>query len=330
MEQNRASTGKIIFWLLLVVFLWLGISHFTETKHILDVLLSGKWYWIAGSILLQLLFYPVYASFLQTALRVFDIHCKQKRLLPIYIASKFTDVALPIAFLGKIALFIRNRGKNVQILDMGLAMFFVYYLEVAAFSIFALIVFLILVIAGKPLTFIYISLLILLLIVSLVTLLLIRTAIFKKPLNHPIRWVIKVIAKLFRQGNIDLDQIAKISLEVGSKLENNNKLILPSFERIFWSQLINLITFAFVYLAFANRLSMLGILAGYVSGLLFTIISITPQGVGVAEAVMITTLHSFGIDISEAAVITLAYRGILYWLPLFPGFYFFSHLELRK
>jgi len=182
---------------------------------------------------------------------------------------------------------------------------------------------------GEPRSYLLITLLILAAVVLTFTLLIVKTALSAKPFNKYFVWVIKRVAKMAGQKTVDMNEVRGIFNEVGKDLRDGGKRIGPAFGLSVTLHLINIVTFAFIYLAFAGDFNILAILAGYVAGLLFTVVSITPQGVGVAETVMVTTLHSFGMDISVAAVITLAYRGLLYWLPLFPGFYYFSRLELK-
>lgn len=42
-----------IFWLLLVGFLWVIISRFTEIEKLVKTLTGGLWYWIIAAALIQ-------------------------------------------------------------------------------------------------------------------------------------------------------------------------------------------------------------------------------------------------------------------------------------
>jgi uncharacterized protein (TIRG00374 family) len=89
-------------------------------------------------------------------------------------------------------------------------------------------------------------------------------------------------------------------------------------------------------LSLANKILMMGILVccflafdvsftagtivgGFAIGYLFLIVSPTPSGVGVVEGVMPLALRTLGVNFSEAVIITLAYRGVTFWLPLAVG-----------
>lgn len=330
-KKSKLAIGKIIFWIFIIVFLWLVFTHFAQTKQIVMVLSHGKWYWIILAVILQFFYYPFYSHFIEYIFNMFRVRMTSKEILPIYIASKFTDVALPIATVGKAAIFIRNGHRHkILPLNIGIGIGFVILFEITAFILISLATIVLLYLFGHSATFLLISLLILTGAVGLAVIFLIRRAVYELPPNHFVLWIIKIVARVAGQGKMKTEELEDVFLEIGQDLKANVRKIQPAIYRALTAHLMNLVTFAFIYLAFAGHFNFLAIIAGYVAGLLFTIVSITPQGVGVAETIMVTTLHGFGLDIPTAAVITLAYRGLLYWLPLFAGFYVFSRLELRS
>lgn len=329
--KKHFISGRLIFFILVIVFVWIAFSYFGQTKEILSVLTSGKWYWIALAVLCQIIFYPFYSHFVEYVFNIFKVRFKRKQILPIYIASKFTDVALPIATVGKIAIFVRNGRKfDITPINIGIGMSFTVLLEIGSFVSLSLVITYLLYLFGEPRPYLLIALLLLSVVIITATILIVRTAINDKPFSKLFKWIIKRVAKMAGQRNVDLQDVRSIFNEVAKDLACGGKRIWPAFGIGVCTHLINMTTLALIFMAFAGEFNILAILATYVAGLLFTIVSITPQGVGVAETIMITTLHSFGIDLSAAAVITLAYRGLLYWLPLFPGFYYFSHLEFKQ
>jgi len=331
MFKKTFSFGRLLFFVLVIVFFWIAFSYFGQTKHIISVMFDGKWYWIVLAILCQVGFYPFYAHFVEYVFNIFKVHFCRRKILPIYMASKFTDVALPVATVGKVAIFVRNGKKHdITPINIGIGMSFTVLLEVGSFTALSLVVLYFLYFFGEPRSYLLIALLILTAVIITATSLLAKAALSDRSFSKTFSWIIRRVAKLAGQRSVNMDEVRGIFNEIGKDLTAGGKRIWPAFGLGVCIHLINLVTFTFIYLAFANSFNILAILATFVAGLLFTIVSITPQGVGVAETVMITTLHSFGMDVSVAAVITLAYRGLLYWLPLFPGFYYFSRLELKQ
>jgi glycosyltransferase 2 family protein len=85
-----------------------------------------------------------------------------------------------------------------------------------------------------------------------------------------------------------------------------------------------------VFLAFQVPFTAGTIIGGFAIAYLFLIITPTPAGVGIIEGVMPLALSSLRVPWSEAVVITLAYRGITFWLPLAFGALAFRMLQRKK
>ena len=72
------------------------------------------------------------------------------------------------------------------------------------------------------------------------------------------------------------------------------------------------------------------IIGGFSIAYLFLIVSPTPSGIGIVEGVMPLALSSLQVPWSEAVIITLAYRGVTFWLPLGVGAIAFRMLNGDK
>ncbi|MBE0699479.1 MAG: flippase-like domain-containing protein, partial [Anaerolineaceae bacterium] len=60
-------------------------------------------------------------------------------------------------------------------------------------------------------------------------------------------------------------------------------------------------------------------IAGLSIAQLFLIVSPTPAGIGIVEGILAISLRTLGIALEDATVVTLAYRGFSFWLPLLVG-----------
>jgi uncharacterized protein (TIRG00374 family) len=85
------------------------------------------------------------------------------------------------------------------------------------------------------------------------------------------------------------------------------------------SKLILVIILALVFLAFNVPFSPGTIIAGFSIGYLFWIVSPTPAGIGFVEGGLALALTTLNVSLGAAAVITLAFRGITFWIPLLFG-----------
>lgn len=64
------------------------------------------------------------------------------------------------------------------------------------------------------------------------------------------------------------------------------------------------------------------IISGYAIGMMFVVISPTPNGVGFVEGSMVLAYTSLGLPGTAAATVALIYRGFSFWIPMFLGFVF--------
>jgi uncharacterized protein (TIRG00374 family) len=85
-----------------------------------------------------------------------------------------------------------------------------------------------------------------------------------------------------------------------------------------------------IFLAFQVPFSAGTIIGGFAIAYLFLIVTPTPAGVGIIEGVMPLALSSLRVPWSQAVVITLAYRGITFWLPLGVGALAFRLLQREE
>jgi uncharacterized protein (TIRG00374 family) len=95
----------------------------------------------------------------------------------------------------------------------------------------------------------------------------------------------------------------------------------------FTNKASQIIILTLVFLAFKIPISIGTIIACFSIGSLFVIISPTPAGIGVVEGALTLALTSMYIRLEDAAVITLSYRGITFWIPLFFGMISLRALE---
>lgn len=81
------------------------------------------------------------------------------------------------------------------------------------------------------------------------------------------------------------------------------------------------------FLSFEVPFSAGTIIGGFSIAYLFLIVSPTPSGIGIVEGIMPLALTSLRVPWSQAVIITLAYRGITFWLPLGFGAWAFRTLN---
>jgi len=91
--------------------------------------------------------------------------------------------------------------------------------------------------------------------------------------------------------------------------------------------LVDLSSLYVLFLAFYHPIKIGPLVAGYAVGTLFLIVSPTPMGIGVVEGLMPLVFISLGVPSSVAIVVTLAFRGLNFWLPVALGFVLLQELK---
>ena len=94
------------------------------------------------------------------------------------------------------------------------------------------------------------------------------------------------------------------------------------------AHIINLGTLYCLFLAFHRHVGLGTVMAGYAVGILFWIVSITPQGIGVVEGLMALTFTSLGFPGAVAATVAIAFRGLTFWIPMLLGFLAIQRLHV--
>jgi glycosyltransferase 2 family protein len=102
-------------------------------------------------------------------------------------------------------------------------------------------------------------------------------------------------------------------------IRSRPRSILPPLMFAITNKILQILVLTLVFLAFKVPISIGTIIACFSIGTLFVIVSPTPAGIGVVEGALTLALTSMYISLEDAAVITLSYRGITFWIPMLVG-----------
>jgi P-type Mg2+ transporter len=70
-----------------------------------------------------------------------------------------------------------------------------------------------------------------------------------------------------------------------------------------------------------------GLFASFMVSSLFRSVGVAPGGLGTYEATSVVTLNMIGVSLPVALASTLLFRGLSFWLPMLPGFWFSRKLS---
>lgn len=310
--------------LLGVIFL---ASNFTEVEQITVTLQRGDWRFILLSILLVLIWLVNMAASFKTIFHVIGIEESLGRLLVLTTAATFINVVAPSGGIGGMYIFIseaRQKGKTGARALVAGALFVIFdYLGLFALLGLGLIVlFRRNILGGTEIT----ASVILFFMFTGMSALLYLGFKSEQALADALAWLARAGNRLLkpfrRRKEFSEEGVRSIAHDAVSGLnELRNRpleLIYPLFLALS-NKLILLLIFFLTFKAFQVPASIGTLIAGTSLSYLFLIVSPTPYGLGIVEGVLTLVLRSMYIPVSDALVITIAYRGVIFWVPLILG-----------
>ncbi len=326
---------RLVFWLLIIAFVWVVISRFTEIEKLIETLGQGQWQWVLAAALLQVVYYIVFTGLYQSAFYTVEVESRVSELLPVMFASIFVNVAAPTGGASGAALFVDDAARRGQsaaraaagtvlvlaanfsaftpVLIVGLAYLFLHH-DLQAYEIFGAAI--------------------LLLIISGLTGVLLLGLWQPDQLRQMLSWLQRTVNRLaawFRRPPLLADDWAdKNAAEftgAAAAIAAHPWRLGRTLAMALAVHLVDLSSLYALFLAFYQPVGFGVLVAGYAMGILFWIVSITPQGIGVVEGVMTLVYTSLNVPAAEATAIALAFRGLTFWLPLAIGFFLLRRVK---
>ncbi len=314
--------------LILLLAIYLVISRFTEVQQIVQTVQLGEWWWLGLGLLLQLGWLTNIALLYRAVYRLLGMEGTLAQLLPLAVTSNFVNTAAPTGGVGGMAIFITDanqRGFSPARVTIAGVLYLLFdyfgFLCVLALGLVVLFV-------HNNLTWPEIVASVILLasatfLAGLFALgissprglesLLIRAARTVNWLLHPV----------LRRPYLSEARASEFASEAATGLAalrtDWREYLLPAGLSLLGKAILIGILYM-CCLAFQVRAEPDTLVAGFCIAYLFTIVSPTPSGIGVVEGAMTIGLSSLGVPLGAATVITLAYRGLTFWLPFVYGF----------
>ena len=303
------------------------IARLAEIEKLAAILVSGQWQWIAVALLLQTAYYGLYSGLYSSAFDVVGVKNRWRDLLPVTLGSLFINVVAPAGGATGAALFVDDaarRGESGAKATAGTLLVTVTELGAFLFLLIPGMAYLYLrhdlkayEIAGAAVLTALITGLSAILVVGLW-----RPDWISRLLGALQRATAWILGLFHLPTPLDDAWAAQTAAEFSNAadaLRTRPKAVLRTILIAFCAHLVDLVCLQTVFLAFHHPMGFGSLVAGYSMAILFWIVSPTPQGVGVVEAVLALVYTSLGVPANNALVIALAYRGITFWLPMIIG-----------
>ena len=335
-KGKSSSIQRWLFAILVIGFLYVLISRFAEIRQLLGTLVQGQWGWIALAAGLQMGYYVVYATLFWAAFRIVDIPSRVRDLLPITFASLFINATTPSAGTAGIALFVddtRRRGHSPAAATAGTLL-----VQAGNNSIFILLLSLGLIflfrhhnLTGLEVT----SALIMFLLVGGI-LFVLGLGVWRQAwlysLFTAVARMVNALGRLVRRPSLLPDDWAKRNAHefagAAAAISAHPSRLGPMLLIALAMHLLNILSLLCIFLAFHQTPTATTLISGYTMTVLFTLVSPTPNGIGVVEVVVPLIYASLGIPAEIGAAITLSFRGLSFWIPMLVGFFLLRQLSM--
>jgi glycosyltransferase 2 family protein len=327
-----------ILWLLLVAFVWLLVTRHAEAETLLETLQRGRWGWVLVAAWMQMMYYLLFAASYWSAFNTVEVQSRLRDLVPITFAALFINVVAPTGGTGGAALFvddIRRRGHSSSRAAAG-----TLFQLVAHFGSFSLIL-----LVGLTYLFLENNLQIyeVLAAAILLGMVFVLSAILLLGLWRP-DWLRRLMFWLQNTANRITTRMHRVSLfddawaarhsqefaDAALAIGKNPARLVCTLGIALTAHIFNLLCLYVLFRAFGEEIEFGPLVAGYAVGLLFWIVSPTPQGIGIVEGIMALVFTSLRIRGEIATTVVLAFRGLAFWLPLGIGFLMLHRVQSFK
>lgn len=332
---NLSAMRKFIF--IVVLFLAAGFFYlsFSEIETVVDTLRMGNLWFILLAFIIQLAWYVAAGLNYQSLYQLLGMQESMYKLSLLYASANFVNTIAPSVGVGGMALFIsaatragHSVGKVTVASMLSLLLDYIAFLCILTLGLIVLF-------RRNDLdpTEIIASI-VLFIIASGLGFLLYIGSKSGKQLGDVLAWMARLVNRilepfLHRQYLNETRAHAfaeEMALDLKCLPERPHGLLLPFLYSLI-GKILLMIVLASIFLAFKVPFTTGTIIGGFSITYLFLIISPTPSGIGFIEGVMPLALSSLRVPWGQAVLITLAYRGITFWIPLGLGAIAFRLLE---
>jgi uncharacterized protein (TIRG00374 family) len=323
------SVAVAVILLYVLFYSYVGLS-----QGALAVARAADWKYLMLAAAAQIAYFCFFTFLYQRCFKVYGVGWKFLEFLQLFLASIFAGL---ISFVGGAlanGVFLRKaRKEGVEVARVINALFLVNLADFAILSLFLIVGVIFLSVSHDVAGYEIFGIgAFALLIVAIVFVLVVgnfRSGLLAKFFGL-IRAITNAAAKFFGSKLSLAESWPKekcVEFSGISKQLTENKNALAKIAAIsILAHLANALTLFFCFFAFGYRAEWEAVVTGYGMGMLFTTITITPQGLGVVDGVIPAIFKTFGAALKVAVLSVFAFRLLSLWLPALAGFFAFNQM----
>jgi uncharacterized protein (TIRG00374 family) len=315
---------------------WVILSRLPEFEQFVQTLARGQWQWVLAAAVLQGAFYAIHSQMYRAAFETVGVNGRTRDLLTVLIASYFVNTLAPSGGIAGSALFVDDaarRGQSSARAAAGAVL--ARIADSAAFAAVLAVGFAYLFLQHDLKPYEITGAVLLLAGTIGVSAALLLSLSGSGWLPYVLAWmqrgVNRSVSRLGRPSPLAAgwaDAITAEFVEAGSAIRARPRRLLRTIGLALVGHVIDLASLYALFLAFHRNVGFGLLAASYGVGILFWKMSPIPEGVGVVEGAMVLVMTSLHVPIATATVVTLAFRGLTFWLPLVLGFFALRRLRL--
>ena len=325
--RDQITFGRVLWSVLIVVGLSVVATHLHELRQILTTLRHAEPPYMAGAALFQAAFLANLALYYHSTFAATGLRAPFRRFVFLGISGYFVNLVSKTGGLGGVALYLNEGSRRgfAQARVITAYMVTVILGHVAFLSTLALALVLLYARGSLNAKEIAASIVIFALLAGIFVVLLVAIS-SRSRLERLYRW-------LARLGNriVGLLGRAPIADEQGMTASANElydavdyvrahplRYVIPFLHAV----LIEVLSIGVLFMvaqALDANITLTTAVAAYALSVLFSMIAITPAGLGFVEASLAVLFVSFGVSATTALAVSLGYRLFEFWVPFFLG-----------
>jgi len=337
--ESKNLLYRILFIAVSIVFIIVFVLKFGTLQDAIETLSHGSIYFLGAALLIQLLGIINKGAYYQALYDYFGARDKLKKWVILTASANFVNLIAPTGGLSGMAVFVSEAEE--QGMTKSRATFvniFSYFLLYGVFLLVLLFGLFYLMFNHQLYQYQIVTASVLFGMIFFMLVFLAVTAGEAARLHKLFQFfasLFNFFARLVlgRKAWISKGDVSILSHEINDCLKIIQRrlrgLWLPIFHVIL-IEIVDLLTLYYVFLAFQFPIYPGVLISVYAISVLFSLISITPNGLGVVEALMIVVLTNFGVPVELATICVLGYRLLTFWIPFLIGYFGFRTFQKEK
>lgn len=315
---------RLVWGVVVTGVIWLLLAHATELRHVLEACAQARPGWLAVAVLLQVAYQFAYAGIYQTAMAAFDVRIPLPRMTAVFLGALALNFVAPGSGNALFVTEASRRGLSASRAAAGAVL--VRVVDFATFALLVIYALIYLAVRHDLYAYELAGGVGLVAVIAGWALLLVLGIWWPAALLRLLGWVSRLVAwvsaRMGKPSPLDEGWAQRMTDEYGDAAKlaaDEPRRLLPPVWVSLLAHAIDLLSLGALFAAFSQPAHPGLIITGFTIAVLFWIVAITPQGVGVVEGSMAFVYHSLGVEVATATSIALAFRALTFWLPMLAG-----------